>query len=99
MGSVRQGTASCSGRVAEPHDPLAMRALAEGQALRGTGRIGNIARDTVCAWLDRAGRHWRAVTSSLFDTLSSTEGQVDDLWSVVRTQEAHLTVAATVLAL
>jgi hypothetical protein len=99
MGSVRQGTASCGGRVEEPHDPSAMRALAAGQALRGTGRIGHIATDTVCAWLDRAGRHWRAVTSSLCATLSSTEGQVDDLWSCVRTQEAHLTVAATVLAL
>jgi hypothetical protein len=97
--SVRQGTASCGGRVAEPHDPIAMRALAEGQALRGTGRIGNVDTDTVYAWLDRAGRHWRAVTSYLFANLPITKCQVDDLWSFVRKQEAHLIVAAKVLAL
>jgi hypothetical protein len=76
-----------------------MRALAEGQALRGTGRIGNVDTDTVYAWLDRAGRHWRAVTSYLFANLPITKCQVDDLWSFVRKQEAHLIVAAKVLAL
>lgn len=37
--AVRQGTASCGGRAAEPHDPMALRALAEGHALRGPGRL------------------------------------------------------------
>src|SRR4029434_1489732 len=35
----------------------------------------------------------------LFDTLHITECQVDELWSFVRKQEAHLPAAETVLAL
>jgi len=67
--SARQGTAYFGVRTEEPHYTIAMRALAEGNSLRGTGRIVEIAKDTVCDWLDRAGRHCRAVTTSLFDTL------------------------------
>jgi hypothetical protein len=76
-----------------------MRALGEGNALRGTGRIVEVDKDTICDWVDRAGRHGRAVTTSLFDTLHITECQGDELWSFVRKQEAHLTAAEKVLAL
>jgi hypothetical protein len=37
--SVRQGTAYFGVRAEEPNDTIAMRALAEGNSLRGTGRI------------------------------------------------------------
>jgi hypothetical protein len=67
--SARQGTAYFGGRAEEPHDTIAMRALAAGHSLRGTGRLVEIDKDTGCAWLERAGRHGRAVTTSLFDTL------------------------------
>ena len=97
--SVRQGTAYFGVRAEEPNDTMAMRALAEGNSLRGTGRIVDVDKDTVCGWLDRAGRHCRAVTAWLFDTLHITECQVDELWSFVRQKEAHLTVAEKVLAL
>jgi hypothetical protein len=66
--SVRQGTASCGVRAEEPHYTIALRALAAGHALRGPGRIVAVAQDTVCDWLDRAGRHCPAVTTSLCDT-------------------------------
>ena len=78
---------------------IAMRALAEGNALRGTGRIVEVGKDTVCDWVDRAGRHCWAVTTYLFDTLHITECQGDELWSFVRKKEAHLSVAEKVLAL
>jgi IS1 family transposase/transposase-like protein len=97
--SARQGTAYFGVRAEEPNYTIAMRALAEGNALRGTGRIVEIDKDTVCDWLDRAGRHCRAVTTYLFDTLHITECQVDELWSFVRKKEAHLTVTEKVLAL
>jgi IS1 family transposase len=97
--SVRQGTAYFGVRAEEPHDTMAMRALAEGHALRGTGRIIKVDTDTVCGWLDRAGRPGRAVTAWLFDTLPSTACQVDALWRFVRKKEAHRTVAEQVLAL
>ena len=97
--SARQGTAYFGVRAEEPNYTIAMRALAEGNSLRGTGRIVEVDKDTVCDWLDRAGRHCRAVTTYLFDTLHITECQVDELWSFVRKKEAHLTVAEKVLAL
>src|SRR4029450_12299580 len=55
-----RGTAYFGGRGEEPHDTIAMRALAEGHSLRGTGRLVEIDKDTVCDWLERAGRHGRA---------------------------------------
>jgi hypothetical protein len=61
----------------EPLDTVAMRALAEGHALRGTGRIVEVDKDTVCAGLDRAGRHCRAVTTSLCDTWHITAWPLD----------------------
>ena len=67
--SVRQGTAYFGVRAEEPHYTIAMRALAEGNSLRGTGRIVDGDKDSVCDWLDRDGRHCRAVTTYLFDTL------------------------------
>ncbi len=97
--SARQGTAYFGVRVEEPNYTIAMRALAEGNSLRGTSRIVEVEKDTSCDWLDRAGRHCRAVTAWLFDTLHLTECQVDELWGFVRKKEAHLTAAEKVLAL
>jgi hypothetical protein len=97
--SARQGTAYFGVRAEEPHDTIARRALAEGNSLRSTGRIVEVDKDTICDGLARAGRHCRAVTTSLCDTLPITECQVDELWSFVRKKEAHLTVAERVLAL
>ena len=96
--SVRQGTAYFGVRAEEPHDTIAMRALAEGHALRGTGRIVDGEKDTVCEWVDRAGRHWRAVTTYRFDPWHSTECQGDEWWSFVRQKAAQLPVAEKVLA-
>ena len=97
--SARQGTAYFGGRAEEPHYPSAMRALAEGHALRSTGRIVEVDQDTICDWLARAGRPCRAVTTYLCDTLHLTACQVDELWSFVCKKEAPLTVAERGLAL
>jgi len=40
--SVRQGTAYFGVRAEEPNYTIAMRALAEGNSLRGTGRIVDV---------------------------------------------------------
>src|SRR5262249_37852223 len=45
--SVRQGTAYFGVRAEEPNDTIAMRALAEGHSLRGTGRIVDVDKPTV----------------------------------------------------
>ncbi len=66
--SVRQGTAYFGVRAEEPN----------------YSRIVEVDKDTICDWVDRAGRHCRDVTTYLFDTLHITECQVDELWSFVR---------------
>ena len=76
FGAPGHGVLRCARRG--PNDTIAMRALAEGNSLRGTGRIVDVDKDTICDWLDRAGRHCRAVTTYLFDTLHITECQVDE---------------------
>jgi hypothetical protein len=96
--SARHGTASCGVHAEEPPDPIALRALAEGHARRGTGRIVDVDQETVCDGRDRAGRHGRAVTTSRCDNWPSTECQGDAWWRVVRQQAAQLTVAETVRA-
>jgi IS1 family transposase/transposase-like protein len=72
---------------------LAVRALAEGNSLRATGRIVQIDKDTACDWLDRAGRHSRLVTLYLWRNLHLSECQLDELWSFVHTKEGHLALA------
>jgi len=48
--SARQGTAYFGVHAAEPNYTIAMRALAEGNSLRGTGRIVEVDKDTVQPW-------------------------------------------------
>ncbi len=67
----------------------AVRALAEGNSIRATGRIVQIDKDTVCDWLDRAALHCRLVVLYLWSQLHVTECQLDELWSFVHTKEAH----------
>jgi hypothetical protein len=67
-----------------------LRALAEGNSIRATGRIMQIDKDTVYAWLDRAALHSRLVVLYLWSQLHVAECQLDELWSFVHTKEAHL---------
>jgi IS1 family transposase len=71
----------------------AVRALAEGNSIRATGRILQIDKDTVCDWLHRAALHCRSVVLYLWSRLHVTECQLDELWSFVHTKEAHLPYA------
>jgi IS1 family transposase len=61
----------------------AIRALAEGNSLRATGRIVQIDKDTACAWLHRAAVQCRLVMLYLWQGLSVTECQLDELWRLV----------------
>jgi IS1 family transposase len=75
-------------------DPLifetAVRALAEGNSLRATGRIVQIDKDTVCDWLNRAGQQCRLVMLHFWRDLHVTECQLDELWGFVHTKQQHL---------
>ena len=74
----------------------AVRALAEGNSIRATGRILQIDKDTVCDWLNRAALHCRSVVLYCWNHLHVTECQLDELWSFVHTKEAHLPCAKIV---
>ena len=50
----------------------AVRALAEGNAIRATGRIVQIDKNTVCDWLNRAALHCRSVTLYFWSHLHVT---------------------------
>ncbi|HBY96822.1 MAG TPA: helix-turn-helix domain-containing protein, partial [Chloroflexi bacterium] len=56
----------------------AVRALAEGNSIRATGRILQIDKDTVCGWLNRAALHCRSVVLYLGSHLQVTECQLDE---------------------
>ena len=71
----------------------AVRALAEGNSIRATGRIFEIDKDTVCDWLIRASLHCRSVVLYFWNQLHVDECQLDELWSFVHTKEAHLPCA------
>ena len=71
----------------------AVRALAEGNSIRATGRIFQVDKDTVCDCLTRAALHCRSVVLHLWNGLHVAECQLDERWSFVHTKEAHLPYA------
>lgn len=88
--ALSYGTAYYGLQVDRTTFEIAVRALAEGNALRATARIVQVDKDTVCAWLDRVARHCRTVMLSLWRNLHVNECQLDELWSFVHTKEAPL---------
>ncbi len=91
--TVTYGTAYFGLETAPALFETAVRALAEGNSLRSTGRIVQVDKDTACAWLDRAARHCRLVLLSLWRRLPVAECQLDELWSFVHTKERNLATA------
>ena len=81
------------------HDPalfeLAIRALAEGHAIRATARIIPVDKDTVCPWLKRAAQPCRLVTLYWWQQLPRSACQWDERWSFVQTKDAQLSWAKT----
>ena len=97
--SARYGTAYFEIRAEKRIYTIGVRALAEGNSLRGASRIVEVDKDTISDWLNKAGRHCRTVTTYLFKNLHISECQLDELWSFVYKKEKCLTPAEKVLAL
>ncbi len=93
---MNTGTAYFERDAAPALFDTAIRALAEGNSLRATGRIVQIEKDTACAWLHRAAVQCRLVMLYLWQGLSVTECQLDELWSLVHTKEHNLITAKLV---
>lgn len=62
----------------------AIGCLAEGNGVRETGRIMELDKDTVSAWLEKASKHTEAVSRYLMVNLHFEEVQLDEFWSFVK---------------
>lgn len=96
---ARRGTAYAGIRIAETTYRLGAKLLAEGLAIRATGRILEVDKDTVCQWIPRLGQHCLRVMAYFFRNLHITECQLDELWTFVRKKEKHLDPVEQVLSL
>jgi IS1 family transposase/transposase-like protein len=93
--SLRYGTAYYGLESDPTVFEMAVRALAEGNSIRATGRIVQVDKDTVCDWLNRAAQQCRLVMLYLWQNLHVTECQLDELWSFIHTKEQNLAYAKT----
>ena len=96
---ARSGTAYAGIRTPEATYRLGAKLLAEGLAIRATGRILEVDKDTVCQWVPRLGQHCLRVMAFFFRNLHITECQLDELWTFVRKKEGHLDPVEQVLGL
>jgi IS1 family transposase len=88
--SARTGTAYAGIRTDELTYRYAVTALAEGLALRATGRMFGLDKDTLCGWLPRLGEHCEDVMNYFFRDLHLNECQLDELWTFVYKKEDQL---------
>ena len=88
---VREGTAYAGIRTDLKTYELGAKLLAEGNSIRGTGRILEMDKDTICEWVVPLGRHCTQIAMYHFRKLHLTECQLDDLWTFVFKKEAQLT--------
>jgi IS1 family transposase len=96
---ARSGTAYAGIRTPEATYRLGATLLAEGLAIRATGRILEVDKDTVGQWVPRLGQHCQRVMAYFFRNLHITECQLDELWTFVRKKEKHLDPVEQVLRL
>ena len=87
--SLTYGTANFDLEADPAGCERAVRALAEGNSIQGTARMVQIDRDSVRAWWTRAARQGRWVVWSHGRALTVTEGQRDEWWSLVHTQDQN----------
>lgn len=67
-----------------------LKALAEGNGIRATGRIFDIDKKTVERILEQAGKHCRQVSELLINDYHMEECQLDELWAFVKKRKRVL---------
>src|SRR5712692_8161204 len=87
---ARAGTAYVGIRTDAPTYCYGATALAEGLALRATGRLFTLDKDTLCGWLPRLSEHCQGVMSYFFRNLHLSECQLDELWTFIYQKEDQL---------
>ena len=82
--SERRGTPLFNMKADEETFYRVIGCLAEGNGIRETGRIMDLDKDTVSAWLEKASKHTEAVSRYLMVNLHFEEVQLDEFWSFVK---------------
>lgn len=65
----------------------ALAIFAEKGSVRGTGRATGVDKDTVSAWLKKAGEYCEEVTEYLFRDLNLSQVQIDEIWTFVKKRQ------------
>jgi len=86
------GTIFANKKTDEDKIVQALKALAEGNTIRGTGRIFKVSKDTVVSWLREAGAHCDKVEELLVEKFNFTQVQVDELWTFIVKKTTHAVV-------
>lgn len=89
--SARTGTAYAGIRTEASTYLRGATALAEGLSIRATGRLLGVDKATVNRWRPAVGRHCQGVMNYFLRDLHLQECQLDELWTFIYKQEAHLT--------
>ncbi len=88
--SARAGTAYAGIRTDELTYRYGATALAEGLALRATGRLLTLDKDTLCGWLPGLSAHCHTLLNYFFRDLHLNECQLDELWTFIYKKEEQL---------
>jgi len=57
--------------------------IPEKGSIRGVARATGHSKDTICRWLEIAGRHAEEVTTYFLKNLNLTRVEVDEIWSYI----------------
>ncbi len=66
-----------------------LKALAEGNTIRGSSRIFKFSKDTIISWLKEAGQHSDSVEKLLVKKFDFNQVQLDELWSFILKKTTH----------
>ncbi|AKB44977.1 hypothetical protein ASJ81_20865 [Methanosarcina spelaei] len=58
--------------------------IPEKGSIRGVARATGHSKDTICRWLEIAGRHAEEVTTYFLKNLNLTRVEVDEIWSYIK---------------
>lgn len=66
-----------------------LKSLAEGNSIRGAGRIFDHDKNAIINWLKQAGEHCEKVERQLIDKFDFSQAQVDELWTFILKKTTH----------
>lgn len=81
--SERRGTALFGCCLPEDKIKGITKCLSEGNSIRGTARIVDVNKNTVCSLMKRLGSHMEKVTESQMQNYHMEECQLDELWGFI----------------